>query len=207
MKKTLLLVITFCSVFTLQAQETIFGRNSLGLTGLWGGFSYNFSYFDADEDISYLRGGYGGLEFGNTVFVGYAGYRLKDEVQLENLNQTFGLRYGGLMLDFHPGSHKVVHPRFGVILGGGRLSISDGNTDRVFVAQPSVGLEINIFRWFRLGVQGGYRFVGSENIAGATSTDFSSPYGQIDLRFGISWGNKNRRKRDRDRDRRDRSWD
>lgn len=206
MKKTLFLLLALSPCFSLSAQETVFGRSGLGLSGIWGGFSYNFSYFNADSDVSYLRGGYGGLEFGRTVFVGYAGYRLRDQVELDDISQTFGMRYGGLMVDVHPGSHRVVHPRFGLIVGGGNVDFSDGDDDRVFVLQPSLGLELNIFKWFRLGVQGGYRYVSGEDTPGVSSSDLSSPYAQLDLRFGISWGSSRKRKRDRDRRRND-YWD
>lgn len=200
MKNLLFLFCILGVASQLKGQETVFGNNSLGLTGAWGAFSYNFSYFESDEDIAYIRGGYGGLEFGNSVFLGWGGYKLKDNVLIEGINEAFNLKYNGLMIDFHPGAHKVVHPRFGVLIGGGKVSLSDGVSDRVFVAQPSVGLELNVFKWFRLGLQGGYRFVTNEGFPDVKSADLSSPFGQIDLRFGISWGRKRSRKKDRDRD-------
>jgi hypothetical protein len=76
-------------------------------------------------------------------------------------------------------------------VGGGRIDFDDRNLtrDRVFVLQPAVGLEVNVFRWLRLGAEGGYRLVTDVNVGGLESADVSKPFAQLQLRFGYSWGN------------------
>ena len=75
-----------------------------------------------------------------------------------------------------------------MIFGTGRGGVN-GNRDRVFVAQPMAGLELNIFQVFRLGVDAGYRYVGNVAVENSTlaSEDVSSFIVQIEMRFGFSW--------------------
>ena len=84
----------------------------------------------------------------------------------------------------------MIHPRFTFIAGRGRVWTSDkDNSGRMFVFQPSAGFEFNVFQWFRLGFEGGYRFVGNSDRFNVTSGDLSTPFAQIEMRFGLSWGN------------------
>lgn len=186
MMKNLFLICTICLAFATgtTAQETLFNSNGLGLTGAWGTATFNYSFLD--DDYVYGRGGNFGLEFGHSVFVGYAWTRFKDEAQPDNA-RDFRLKYNGLLLGVTPNSYKAIHPRINALIGGGKVFLRDGNYDRVFVLQPSAGLEINVFEWFRLGLEGGYRFVSNDNVAGLSSEDISSPFAQIELRFGSSW--------------------
>lgn len=183
----LLMIICFCLLCAGlwgQREETLFNRAG-GLTGAWGAPVYNYSQFG--EDWSYIRGGYGGLEFGRSLFIGWGGFRTKDQVDIEGSPSSFKMRYGGFMLGVAPNAYKAIHPRINILTGGGRLNFDDGDTDRVFVMQPSAGVEINLFQFMRLGLEGGYRFVLDSDIPELSSGDISSPFFQIDLRFGFSW--------------------
>ncbi len=179
-----LLCLFFSGSLMAQREETLFGRNGFGLTGAWGAATYNYSFFD--EDYVYNRGGNFGLEFGNNFFVGYGWSRFKEQANPEGL-RNFRMRYNGVVLGISPNASKAIHPRLAMLLGGGKVFLEDGDDDQVFVFQPSAGLEINVFQWFRLGLEGGYRLVGNENIAGLTAEDISAPFAQIDLRFGFTW--------------------
>lgn len=180
-----LLCLVFATSLTAQREETLFGRNGFDFTGIWGSATYNYSFFD--EDYVYNRGGNIGLEFGNSLTVGYGWSRFKEEANPQDL-RGFRMRYNGLMIGLTPNSYKAIHPRLTMLLGGGKVFLEDSrNTDKVFVFQPSAGLEINVFQWFRLGLEGGYRIVANENIAGLTAQDLSAPFAQVDLRFGFSW--------------------
>jgi hypothetical protein len=81
----------------------------------------------------------------------------------------------------------VIHPRFGIFAGGGRLDIVGEGRDRVFGISPTAGLELNVTSWFRLGMEGGYRFLSDVDTPGFESSDFSAPFAQLQLRFGFSW--------------------
>ncbi len=188
MKRSILTSL-FCTALMMtisaQKEETLFGRG-YGLSGIWGSATHNYSFFD--DDFAYARGGSIGLEFGNDIFVGYTWQKFRDDAQPEDISQDFRLRYNGFLLGITPNAHRAIHPRISMLLGGGRATLGNGDSDRVFVFQPALGLELNVFQWFRLGLEGGYRLVGNESLFGVESTDLSSPFAQIDLRFGFSWG-------------------
>ena len=184
-----LFMILTLSLAAQEKTETVFGRNGLKFSGIWGASSSNFSFYDLDDqgNTAFYNGGYGGLEFGRSVFVGWAGYSMRDEVDLEDVNENFSLKYNGPMLSIIPYARKVGHPRFNAVIGSGKLRIDDDLVDRVMVIQPSIGIEVNVLRWFRLGLEGGYRMVTNVNTPNISAQDVSSPFAQIDLRFGISW--------------------
>ena len=191
--KNAILISLFCigTLFTANAQqETLFNKSPLGITGIFGGATHNFSYFD--EDWGKLRGGYFGLEFARTLQLGWARYRLTDDMPIEGSNSFFRMKYNGLMIGLTPQSEKVVHPKIGFVTGGGRLILDDidSNKDNIYVVQPSAGVEINVFKWFHLGLEGGYRIVSGVDVDGLSNSDVSTPFAQIDLRFGLFWGRR-----------------
>lgn len=188
MKTPLLFTVTllFLLSFNLEAQreETLLG--DLDLTGLWGGATYNYSALG--NDGAYVRGGFGGVELGNRVFLGYGGWRIKDDVRVEDTGERFDFRHGGFVLAYSHNTYRSIHPRATMIFGPGRVSVN-GERDRVFVAQPMAGLELNVFQVFRLGVDAGYRYVGNVAVENSViaSEDVSSFILQIEMRFGFSW--------------------
>lgn len=188
MKNTILiplLCLVFVGTLSAQREETLFGRNGFELSGAWGAATYDWSFFD--DDYVYTRGGYGGLEFGDNFFLGYGWFRFREDAKLNEF-EAFDMKYNGVMFGIIPNARKAVHPRITMLVGGGKVRPESGGSDRVFVFQPSAGLEINIFQWFRVGAEGGYRIVANENLPGLKSSDLSTPFAQVDLRFGFSWG-------------------
>ena len=168
-----------------QRPETVFG-NGLGMSGIWGAATHQYVFFEGFQ--GYQRGGNIGVEFGRTIFIGYAWSKLKEDIGFVGLPATFRLKQNNLLVTLIPQSYQVIHPTISFQTGGARLEFADGATDRLFVFQPSAGLEINIFRWFHLGVEGGYRFISDVDMAGLTNENLSTPFGQINLRFGAWWG-------------------
>ena len=195
MKNLLPLLLLFFACAAATAQErTLLG--DLDLTGAWGGPTYNYSA--TGDDWALVRGGFGGLEFGEEVFIGYGGwsnrdaFRTDDELLGLNERQRFDFRHGGFILAYSPGRDKVVHPRFTGIFGPGRIKYATNNTgetdtDRLFVGQVMGGLELNLFQWFRVGVEGGYRFAGGVDAPTISANDIGGAVVQIEARFGFSW--------------------
>lgn len=171
-----------------QREETLFGSNGLNLSGAWGGWTTSMTKFG--DDFAVLTGGFGGLEFGRTFLVGWGNYKLINDVEFSAFpSRDFEMRYNGLMIGYMLKADKAIHPTFNILAGKGKVELSDANdTDKIFVVQPSVGIELNVLRWFHIDLQGGYRFVTDTDITGLTDTDLSAPYGEIKLKFGFSWG-------------------
>ena len=168
-----------------QREETLFG--SLDLTGAWYTSTHNFSFYE--DDSQYFGGGSVDFEFGKSFYIGWSWHRMRDDALITGVDRTelFRLRHHGLNLAYAPGANRAIHPRFGVYAGGGRVEITGEGRDRVFGITPSAGAELNITSWFRLGIEGGYRFITDVDVSGFESGDFSTPYAQLQLRFGFSW--------------------
>jgi hypothetical protein len=170
-----------------QSEETLFSNSRLNLSGAWGSAAYNFSSFG--DEWTLIRGGYGGVEFNRDIFIGYGRYETRDRAIIEDGFKNFDLRYNGLVLGIAPNAVKAIHPRFTFLTGSGKVwTEEDDERDRVFVFQPSAGVEFNVFQWFRLGFEAGYRFAGDSDRHEISSGDLSTPFAQIELRFGLSWG-------------------
>lgn len=192
MKKILILALGLIAAGALYAQreETLFNQTRLDLTGFWFSDSHNFTFLE--DDTEYFSGGNFAFEFGRSLMVGWAWQRMRDEVSLAPDDGFYELRHRGVLLGYAPNTSRVIHPYLSTVIGGGRIEYSDNSgfsRDRVFVLQPALGLEINIFRWFRLGAEGGYRLVSDVNQRALSGSDVSRPFAQLQLRFGYSWGN------------------
>lgn len=170
-----------------QKEETIANGKNWGFTGIWGSYKHQISQFDNTN--SYLRGGNFGLEFGKSLFVGYGRYQLKDDVQWDQLqDQNFEMNWNALDLGYAIKPYKAVHPMVNVNLGPGKVSLSGEGEDNIFLIQPSAGVEINVFRWCHLGLEGGYRFVTDSSLPSISDQALSGPFGQATLKFGFFLG-------------------
>lgn len=186
----LALLLTSFSAFS-QREETLLGTKGWGFSGIWGGVSWDWTNYNHQE--GYNQRGYFGFEFGRALYVGWSHFRLIDDVTFNQGGefQRLDFNFNGGFINYAFVPYKAVHPTLGVEMGQGRVAINTpltSNRDNTFTIQPSAGLEINVFRWFRLGVEGGYRFVSDVEYAGLTNQDLSGPFGRATLKFGISWG-------------------
>jgi hypothetical protein len=189
MKKHLTSLFTFLLVTTsllAQKDETLIGKTGLKLSGIWGGTNTGLVGFDGENHGMF--GGFFGLEFSKSLLLGFAGYNSSESTIYNGQRRKYDIDYGGFSIGYAYQSHKVVHPRVSFLMGSGNLKIKDEPDDNVFVVQPSAGVEINLFRWFRMGLEGGYRFVSNTSLPKPSDGEVSAPFAQLSLRFGWSWG-------------------
>lgn len=167
-----------------ERERTLF--SGLRFSGAWGGPAVGIARFGNDNAL--LRGGFGGLEFNKSLFIGYGGFEIDESVRLNTLDfERFRFRYNGPMIQYTFIPHKVVHPSISFMAGPGKVSLNDGPTDRVVIIQPSAGLEINVFRWMHVGAEAGYRFVTDTGLPNLNDKDLSAPFAEVKFKFGISW--------------------
>ncbi len=169
-----------------QRQEAIFGHNGFGLSGIWGSVTKNYTFYEGER--VFHNGGNIGFEFGRTVFLGYAWNKTKQDIPVEGSVESYRLKQRNAVISIYPASYQALHPTLTFQGGPGRVELDDGTSDRVFVLQPSAGVELNVFSFFRLGIEGGYRFVTNPEIPLIGRKELSAPFAQVNLRFGISWG-------------------
>lgn len=188
-KFSLLTIALFLSIFSAQAQheETVLGSRNLGFSGIWGGSRHQLTRFGNTNN--YVHGWQFGLEFGKALLVNFGGYNLHDDILWNNqVNQRFDMSWRSFGLGYGFQNFRAVHPMINVDAGRGKAKLAGEGEDRVFVIQPSAGVEINVFRWFHLGIEGGYRFVTDSDLASISDEQLSGAYGQVSLKFGFSWG-------------------
>jgi hypothetical protein len=169
-----------------QKEETILGSRGLRLSGIWGGPKSQITKFGNSNSV--VSGGVFGLEFGNALYLGYGSYSLTNDVQWDNVpNQDFNFQWGGPVIAYSVNSWKRVHPVVSVQAGNGNVWFQENAKDKVFIVQPGLGVELNVFRWLHIGLDGGYRFASDADVANVTDAQLSGAFGQLSLRFGYSW--------------------
>lgn len=189
MKKYLLPVFTLVLLSTaLQAQkdETLIGKTGLRFSGIWGGSNVGLIGFDGSNHG--MTGGFFGLEFSKVLTLGFGGASASESTTYNGALRKYDINYGGLLVGYAYKPHKVVHPRVSFLMGSGNLKIKGEPDDNIFVVQPSAGVEVNLFRWFRMGLEGGYRFVSNTSLPKPSDEEVSAPFAQLSFRFGWSWG-------------------
>lgn len=172
-----------------QREETLIGDSGLGLSGAWGGWTYNYGQF-AKDNSSY-SGGMWALEFGKRFYIGGLHYNTGYQ-PITNSIKTFSVKSNNLLLGYSLQSHRPIHPIFSLAASNSTLKLrTDANNeaeDKVFILHPALGAELNLTRWCHVDAQVGYRAVMDSDFAGFTDKDFSGFYGQVNLKFGFSWG-------------------
>lgn len=186
MKKlmSIIAIAFFATTIFAQREQTIIGDSGWGFSGAWGGWSYN--YGQINKNNQQFNGGTWALEFGKKFYIGGLHY---DAAYNQNGSTAFNMRVNNLLLGFTPMSYRPIHPVISVALGNGRLTQETSEVrDRVFVVQPQAGIEFNVTRWCHIDAQVGYRFVSDTQFLNLSDSNLSGVYGQVNLKFGYSWG-------------------
>lgn len=202
MKQTILLLslATLLSIPALgQRDETLFSKAGRG--GLFG--SPITEYFNFPEGPGTSTGGGGALIAGDFFFGGYGLVSVDYATRLfENQFRTLDISHAGLWVGYTPLLHKVVHPFLSVKAGWGEVRAIPTDsppagpafTDRIFVVTPEAGIELNVFRWFRIAGTLTWRQVQDLDATPLLGEDdLSGLAGTLTLRFGFFGRNKNGR--------------
>lgn len=187
-KQLLFLAVLLTATIGLQAQhETLF--NQARVVGAFGG---PITEYGLSNNLSTSVGGGGALVI-NSFFIGGYGLASVDFDQLYEDGEVdvLDIGHGGFWLGGTYQPHRLVHMYGSTRLGWGAINIDlNGNTpyrelDKIFVATPEIGMELNITRWFRLAGTVGYRYVtGVNEDRGLKGEDFSGAVAGVTLRFG-----------------------
>jgi len=189
------LVGIFLSMLTFSQQkteeyQTIFGNEKVKFSGM-GVFEMNFSSLGGH--FSYGTGGGGGAILNKTIlFGGYGmGHYINRNVTLDSMNySSVNFGHGGFWLGYIFKGNAAIRPFAGLKLGWGGISQNYDHhdyamNDNAFVITPSVEMEINITRYFRIAVGGNYQVTtGLTGSNGLSNKDFSGPGANLSFRFG-----------------------
>lgn len=179
----------------VQAQdETLFGNGPRDIGG-FGGPIYRITKLSG-ETMAMIGGGggviinrrfiFGGMGIGGTNHVDaiIEGAPVRGEMD-------FG--YGGVTLGLVSRPSKLVHATYGLTIGAGGISVwpddlrprnPSDSTEYFGIAEPLVGVELNVTKWMRLGVVGGYRFVFGAEVPKLADDNLSGASGSLVFKFG-----------------------
>lgn len=166
-----------------QRDETILKNPRLRLTGLWGGSTALANNFDNDSYFSH--GGYFNFEFNKNYLIGWNNFTSNG---FDESVGDFKTETSNLMLGYTYNGYQVIHPAAFVSIGRAKSRADDVSTVRSFAGQAGLGAEINVFRWFRIGAEVGYRYVDDKGYEWIQDANLSTPYVGLKLKFGWSWG-------------------
>ncbi len=190
MKKLVVVLLALCCtsvVLEAQRTETLFGRARS--IGAFGGPIIEYHYSGNDVDI--LAGGGGALIINNFWIGGYGVASAPSSVFDIPDIRSLDFAHGGLWLGGTYKKHNLIHFYSSVKLGWGAVGLEFDDDDfdyldDVYVVQPEAGLEVNVFRWFRVAGTASYRFVdGISTNAGIDPDRFDGLGFNLAFRFGF----------------------
>ncbi|MFT4662041.1 MAG: hypothetical protein ACI8XB_002328 [Patiriisocius sp.] len=188
-------------------QETIFGDEF----SIRGFLELNSSVTTVRNQTAAMMGGGIDIVFNHKLNIGFVGTGMIAEVESPNLsfdgvNHNFiQFGYGGLKVEPVFNSNKKIHFSVPLIIGGGGLFETDFNiwdeldyyddgfnhinhnlrrSDAIFVFEPGLNIELNLFKHARLATGAKYRMVNDVDIVNLKNADFEGLSGHISLRFG-----------------------
>ncbi|WP_148639343.1 hypothetical protein [Aquimarina longa] len=170
---------------------TIFDSESSKITG-FGGSNLNFS--SVMNQFAFFAGGKGGIIINHKTVFGIEGYHLTTDITHKKIetNQNLNFIYGGFFGAYIVNWKSIVHLIPSVMIGWGGIGEKDNHShnehldvsDSLFIIQPSLELEFNIYKAFRVGLGVNYRTVSGLNTDFYSNNDFSSLGGILSLKFG-----------------------
>lgn len=196
MKKLCSLIIAVTISFAGFSQDdfqTIFGGD-VSISGFGGPF---MSFTSLNGDFAHMMGGGGGVLVSKRMFLG--GFGMGNTTQhtfdytnpntsVQTLEMGLEFDYGGLYFGYIFAPNKPIHPAIFLQSGWGNVSLNDNNiqiiSDNVFVLNPTIQLEINMTRFFRMGIGVNYQYVNGVNLNGLSNEDFSYPGAFLSFKFG-----------------------
>ena len=174
----------------MSAQDqTLFGRSSR--FGLFVQTGLETGKIKSDRQTGVNAGA--GLIFGDGFIGAYGqGYADLDGWNWQGNDNSIDFAHGGLWLGYTPYQTRAIHPFSSVKLGWGAVDIQDidnfdptiDDFDQVWVIQPDLGLELNVFRFMRLSGTVGYRWVNDVELNGLSNGDFRGWTAGLSLRIG-----------------------
>jgi hypothetical protein len=195
MRKTLFILLILAAGTTVFSQEreyrTILDNQDLRISGLGGPF---MQFTSVAGDFGFMMGG-GGAVLLNDFFFGGYGLGLTNAIPdyvNDNPSNQLTLGHGGFWLGYALFGNKPIHLTFSSMIGWGEFGITQYDDyepyirDNIFIVAPTVELEANLTRYFRIGAGVSYNVytMVDENLHGYTGGDLSSVAGFLSFKFG-----------------------
>lgn len=169
-----------------QQEKTLLSRQSLKSSGGWGGYRMQLTKI-AGQTVQ-VSGFHLTGEYNRSLLIGYNFNFVSNYVPttFNGEERSLRLNWHSLQLGYEIAAHRSIHPVLDMDFGLGRVKVRDVGKDAIFVLSPSAGIELNLYRWFHLSLEAGYRWVSDVRIGNLSESDFSGAFGQISFKFGWS---------------------
>jgi len=197
MKRTITIVLIALSAGSAFAEETLL--DTMGPLRFGGYGAFEVKTAPVADDWRVLIGGKGGCIINHVLVLGGGGYGQVSEFTgtaqpapyEPPITRELNLGYGGFYAEYVLFSSALVHGSVSALVGGGGVYDAYYETadiavdgDEFFIAEPSAGVELNVTRFFRVNLSGGYRFTSGLDYAGVTDDDLRGPSAGIAFKFG-----------------------
>ncbi len=205
MKKILFLVVFVAFTAAVQAQDedikyrnpdefkTIFGGKTLGG---YGGIGVGYTIIDNRPGVAFDARG--GVILGHSLTLGIGGsgfINTSEYVQADNADISLAGGYGGIFAEFILFPRWPVHLSFPVLAGLGAIASTSWvenpdsydyqnnieQTSVYMIIEPSVELEFNLTRFFRMAGYFSYRYTSDIQM----DEQYASPDALIDYSVGM----------------------
>jgi len=170
--------------------------------GGFGGPVVKFTRLDGEFGL--LLGGRGGWIINHAFSIGGGGYGLVNAIPGpagtgDMAEPLLAMGYGGFEMEYVRHSGKLIHSTLSLLIGGGGAGyhektdedwdfgndVDDNPTwDSFFIAEPGIGVEMNITSFFRINAGASYRFVSGIEKNGLTNEDIGGPSVVLTFKFG-----------------------
>lgn len=180
------------TIFSKEAKATGFGAFDMTLTSM-------------NDRFALLLGGHGGLIFNKKIMLGFGGYGITTPVKFDGIDPSEPLElsggYGGLVTGYIWNPLEVFHVSIPLFIGIGGMNVDEAGfifdpdnpfLDRTIensmfvVLEPGIQMEVNITKWFRMGMGLSYRFTEGLDLPRnqITDEDISGLSGNLSFKFG-----------------------
>jgi len=188
----LLLLGTAVTAFPQEREyQTIFDNQNLRISGMGGPF---MQFTSVAGEFGHMMGGGGAVLLNNFFFGGY-GLGLTNSIPdyvNDNTSDKLTLGHGGFWMGYALFAEKPIHVTFSSLIGWGEFGVMQYDAgypfirDKIFVLVPTVECELNLTRYFRIGVGASYNLytMMDENLHGYKNSDLSAPGGFLSFKFG-----------------------
>lgn len=154
-----------------------------------GGFgALVFRFSGINDQFAVLAGARGGWIINHQFIVGAGFYGLSSQICVDEdgrcRRREIEFGYGGLEFEYIGAWDRLIHYSLQLLVGGGGVTLFDVESDPVFVLEPVARMEMNITKWFRVNVGGGYRFVSGVDVGRLENSDLSAFFGDLQFKFG-----------------------
>jgi hypothetical protein len=147
------------------------------------------------SDPAFLGGARGALLLDGRLSIGGGGFGLINPIEAPSPTRgqdpRIGFGAGGLWAQYVWAPDWRVQPTTGLMVGAGSLShqthsfSSSYTSSSFFFVMPEAGIEIQLVKVVRVGVDANYRFVGGFDLPGFGNRDVNGPGLMVHAKLGV----------------------